>query len=59
MKIGSRKLYSSIELVKGYTEVISKESNPDLTDNEITLKNNQRIILPYAHVKPYDSPTFS
>lgn len=45
--------------MKKYTDLVTKESNPELTDVEITNRNDQRVLLNYAFIRPYDFSTFS
>lgn len=59
MKIGSRCLYESLERSKAMCEAVSKDSHPNLSEEEIEQKNEQRIQLDYTFVQPYQFATFS
>ncbi|CAK92439.1 unnamed protein product (macronuclear) [Paramecium tetraurelia] len=59
VKLGSRRLYSNIDKAKKHCEILSQQTNPELSEQQITQMNNERIHLDYMYKPLYEYNTFT
>ncbi|CAD8044068.1 unnamed protein product [Paramecium primaurelia] len=59
VKLGSRRLYSNIEKAKKHCEILTLQTNPELTEQQINQMNNERINLDYIYKPLYEYNTFT
>lgn len=59
MRIGSRRLYGSIEGVKKYGVTVTKEEFPELEEAAINEMNGRRVVLQMHFYKSFEMETLS